>query len=50
MTSGLQAERLELITLNDAIVSFSRLYANTVRYHHWHQCWKCFMSKRVLAW
>ncbi|MEN4872819.1 AraC family transcriptional regulator [Kosakonia cowanii] len=38
MTSGLQAERLELITLNDAIVSFSRLYANTVRYHHWHQC------------
>jgi mannose-6-phosphate isomerase-like protein (cupin superfamily) len=19
-------------------VSFSRLFANTVRYHHWHQC------------
>ncbi len=32
------AERLELITLNDAVVSFSRLFANTVRYHHWHQC------------
>lgn len=32
------AEHLELITLNDAIVSFSRLFANTVRYHHWHQC------------
>lgn len=38
MTSTLQEERLELITLNDAIVSFSRLFANTVRYHHWHQC------------
>lgn len=33
-----QADRLEPIALNDAIVSFSRLYANTVRYHHWHQC------------
>lgn len=31
-------EHLELITLNDAIASFSRLFANTVRYHHWHQC------------
>lgn len=31
-------ERLELITLNDAVASFSRLFANTVRYHHWHQC------------
>ncbi|WP_312690845.1 AraC family transcriptional regulator [Kosakonia sp.] len=38
MSHTLQAERLELITLNDAIVSFSRLFANTVRYHHWHQC------------
>lgn len=31
-------DRLELITLNDTIASFSRLFANTVRYHHWHQC------------
>lgn len=38
MSDNWQAERLELITLNDAIVSFSRLFANTVRYHHWHQC------------
>lgn len=33
-----QTDRLELIALNDTVVSFSRLYANTVRYHHWHQC------------
>jgi len=33
-----KSDRLELITLNDTIVSFSRLFANTVRYHHWHQC------------
>ncbi|MHA0867543.1 helix-turn-helix transcriptional regulator [Enterobacter cloacae] len=32
------SDRLELITLNDTVVSFSRLFANTVRYHHWHQC------------
>ena len=32
------ADYLELITLNDAVGSFSRLFANTVRYHHWHQC------------
>jgi len=32
------SDRLELITLNDTLVSFSRLFANTVRYHHWHQC------------
>ncbi|MFS2221105.1 AraC family transcriptional regulator [Pantoea sp. B65] len=40
MTHDTQAkpERLELISLNNSIVSFSRLYANTVRYHHWHQC------------
>ncbi|MGP3592698.1 AraC family transcriptional regulator [Vagococcus sp. WN89Y] len=38
MDTRWQAERLELITLNDALVSFSRLFANTVRYHHWHQC------------
>ncbi|WP_048957258.1 helix-turn-helix transcriptional regulator [Enterobacter bugandensis] len=31
-------DRLELITLNDTVASFSRLFANTVRYHHWHQC------------
>lgn len=38
MNAPLCSERLELITLNDAIASFSRLFANTVRYHHWHQC------------
>lgn len=38
MNLTLNAEHLELITLNDAIASFSRLFANTVRYHHWHQC------------
>lgn len=38
MAEPWHAERLELISLNDAIVSFSRLFANTVRYHHWHQC------------
>lgn len=38
MTSSLNAEHLELITLNDTVASFSRLFANTVRYHHWHQC------------
>ena len=38
MSEILPSDRLELITLNDAIVSFSRLFANTVRYHHWHQC------------
>ncbi|ENB7197283.1 AraC family transcriptional regulator [Enterobacter bugandensis] len=31
-------DSLELITLNDTVASFSRLFANTVRYHHWHQC------------
>lgn len=31
-------DRLELITLNDTVASFSRLFANTVRYHHWHKC------------
>lgn len=38
MSERWPSDRLELITLNDAIVSFSRLFANTVRYHHWHQC------------
>ncbi|POT56784.1 AraC family transcriptional regulator [Citrobacter amalonaticus] len=38
MNTPLNEERLELITLNNAIASFSRLFANTVRYHHWHQC------------
>lgn len=38
MNAPLYHEHLELITLNDAIASFSRLFANTVRYHHWHQC------------
>ncbi|WP_407579722.1 helix-turn-helix transcriptional regulator [Citrobacter koseri] len=32
------ADRLELIPLRDSIISFSRLNANPVRYHHWHQC------------
>lgn len=31
-------ELLELITLKDTVASFSRLFANSVRYHHWHQC------------
>ncbi|MFX4315425.1 AraC family transcriptional regulator, partial [Enterobacter sp. 63] len=38
MRDTLKSDHLELITLNDAIASFSRLFANTVRYHHWHQC------------
>lgn len=38
MTEIWQPDKLELITLNDTIASFSRLFANTVRYHHWHQC------------
>lgn len=38
MSIALNAERLELITLKDKVASFSRLYANSVRYHHWHQC------------
>ncbi|MEX3018179.1 helix-turn-helix domain-containing protein [Kluyvera sp. STS39-E] len=38
MTASWNAEHLELITLNDTVASFSRLFANTVRYHHWHQC------------
>lgn len=38
MAEHCNAERLELIALNDTVVSFSRLFANTVRYHHWHQC------------
>lgn len=29
---------LEPIPLNDTILSFSRLFANSIRYHHWHQC------------
>lgn len=29
---------LELVSLNERVVSFSRLCANSVRYHHWHQC------------
>ena len=32
------ADRLEHISLRDSIISFSRLNANPVRYHHWHQC------------
>jgi len=38
MLDSPKSDHLELITLNDTIVSFSRLFANTVRYHHWHQC------------
>ncbi|WP_455812145.1 helix-turn-helix domain-containing protein [Pseudomonas graminis] len=33
-----ESECLELIALKGSIVSFSRLFANPVRYHHWHQC------------
>lgn len=32
------SDLLELIALNDTVASFSRLFANTVRYHNWHQC------------
>lgn len=38
MAENWNAERLEPVALKDTIVSFSRLFANTVRYHHWHQC------------
>ncbi|ATA23854.1 AraC family transcriptional regulator [Brenneria goodwinii] len=31
-------EHLELISLFDRYISFNRLYANSIRYHHWHQC------------
>ncbi|WP_129544605.1 AraC family transcriptional regulator [Serratia sp. 1D1416] len=31
-------DRLEPIKLRESIISFSRLNANPVRYHHWHQC------------
>ncbi|WP_029592354.1 helix-turn-helix transcriptional regulator [Franconibacter pulveris] len=29
---------LEAVALNDSLISFSRLYANSIRYHHWHPC------------
>lgn len=32
------SDKLELISLKDSLISFSRLNANAVRYHHWHQC------------
>ncbi|MDX5627017.1 MULTISPECIES: AraC family transcriptional regulator [unclassified Brenneria] len=38
MTLFNSPEHLELISLFDRYISFSRLYANSVRYHHWHQC------------
>ena len=38
MADRWNTERLEPIALNDTLISFSRLFANTVRYHHWHQC------------
>ncbi|EKY3233169.1 AraC family transcriptional regulator [Cronobacter malonaticus] len=38
MDTACEKSLLELISLNDDIVSFSRLYANSIRYHHWHQC------------
>ncbi|KOC89546.1 AraC family transcriptional regulator [Winslowiella iniecta] len=31
-------ETIELISLTDRAISFTRRFANTVRYHHWHQC------------
>lgn len=37
---------LELIPLNERIVSFSRLSANSVRYHHWHQCLEILYVER----
>lgn len=38
MVSPFASDRLEHIPLRDSIISFSRLNANPVRYHHWHQC------------
>lgn len=38
MDTACEKSLLELISLDDDIVSFSRLYANSIRYHHWHQC------------
>lgn len=38
MFSMTATDRLELISLRDSIISFSRLNANATRYHHWHQC------------
>lgn len=38
MKNDCEKSLLELIPLNDTILSFSRLYANSIRYHHWHQC------------
>lgn len=32
------SDKLELISLRNSIISFSRLNANAIRYHHWHQC------------
>lgn len=36
--SNQSADYLELISLNERFISFNRLYANSVRYYHWHQC------------
>lgn len=38
MTSTAESDRLEPVSLKDSLISFSRLNANPVRYHHWHQC------------
>ncbi|WNU99126.1 AraC family transcriptional regulator [Enterobacter sp. DTU_2021_1002640_1_SI_PRY_ASU_LCPMC_013] len=38
MVSPFITDKLEHIPLRDSIISFNRLNANPVRYHHWHQC------------
>jgi len=38
MNSSTPNDFLELVSLNERAASFSRLRANSVRYHHWHQC------------
>ncbi|UHJ61122.1 AraC family transcriptional regulator [Vibrio furnissii] len=32
---------IELISLTEHIASFHRFHANSVQYHHWHQCVEC---------
>ncbi len=38
MNSSIPNDFLELVSLNERAASFSRLRANSLRYHHWHQC------------
>lgn len=38
MKNECEKSLLEPVSLNDSLISFSRLYANSIRYHHWHPC------------